>query len=76
MGNAINEQYLPGVPGVPLEDLQEEMRTRMASRSLIGTFASALSSASSSEEETLYCCAVGIHSKMDEAKLNSPRSWY
>ena len=40
-GNTTNEQYLSGVPGVPLEVLQEKMRTRMASGSLIGTFASA-----------------------------------
>ena len=32
--------------------------------------------ASSSEEETLYCCAVGIPSRMDEKKLNSLKSWY
>ena len=40
-GNTTNEQYLSGVPGVPLEVLQEKMRTRMASGSLIGTSASA-----------------------------------
>ena len=40
-GNTTNEQYLSGVLGVPLEVLQEKMRTRMASGSLIGTSASA-----------------------------------
>ena len=37
---------------------------------------SAPSSTSSSEEETLYCCAVGIPSRTDEKKLDFLRSWY
>ena len=64
------------VPRVSLEVLQEEMGTRMASRSLAGTSASAPSSTSSSEEEILYCCAIGVPSKTDKSKLNSLRSWY
>ena len=68
-GNTTNEQYLFGVPEVPLEVLQKEMRMRMAFGSFAGASTSALSSTSSSEEETLYCCAVGIPSRMDEKNL-------
>ena len=71
-----DEQYLSRVPRVSLEVPHEEMRTRMTSGSLAGTSASVPSSTSSSEEEILYCCAVGVPSKTDESKLNSLRSWY
>ena len=36
-GNTTDEQYTSGVPGVPLDVFQEEMRTRMAFGSLAGT---------------------------------------
>ena len=75
-GNTSNEQYLSGAPRISLEVFQEKMRTRMASGSLAGTSTSVLSFTSSSEEETLHCYAVGVPSKMNEAKLNSLRSWY
>ena len=52
------------------------MRRRIASGSLVGTSTSAPLFASSSEEETVYCNAVGIPSSTDEKKLNSLRSWY
>ena len=48
----------------------------MASRSLAGTSTSVPLSPSSSEEETLYGCAVGIPSKTNKKKLTSFRSWY
>ena len=48
----------------------------MASGSLVGTSTSVPSFTSSSEKETLHCCAVGVPSKTNEAKLNSLRSWY
>ena len=75
-GDTTDEQYLFGVPGVPLEVLHEEMRTRMTFGLFAGTSTSAHLSASSSEEETLYCCIVGIPSRTNEKKLNSLRSWY
>ena len=34
-GNTTDEQYTSGVPMVPLEVLQEELRTRMASRIMV-----------------------------------------
>ena len=49
---------------------------RMASGSLTGTSTNAFLSPSSSEEETLYSCAVGIPSKTNEKKLTSLRSLY
>ena len=48
----------------------------MAFGSFAGMSISAPSSASSSEDETLYCYVVGIPSKTNEKKLNSIRSWY
>ena len=74
--NTSDEQYLSGAPGIPLEVFQEKMRTRMAFGSLASASANAPSSTSSSEEENLYCCTVGVPSKMDKAKLNSLRSYY
>jgi len=75
-GNATNEQYTSGVPKVPLDVFQEEIRTRMAFGSLVGTSTSVPLSPSLSEEETLYSCAVGIPSKIDKKKLTSLKSWY
>ena len=76
VGNTTDKQYTSGVPGVPLEVFQDEMRRTMAFRSLVGISTSAHLSASSSEEETVYCYVVGIPSSTDEKKLNSLRSWY
>ena len=71
-----DKHYSFRVPGVPLEVFQDEMRRTMAFRSLVGISTSAHLSASSSEEETVYCYVVGIPSSTDEKKLNSLRSWY
>jgi len=75
-GNTTEEEYTSGVPRVSLEVFQEEVRTRVVSGSLVGTSTSVPLSASSSEEETVYCYAVGILSRTNEKKLNSLRSWY
>jgi len=75
-GNTMDEEYTSGVPRIPLDVLQEEMRSRMAFGSLASTSTNVSLSPSSSEEETLYSCAVGIPSKTDEKKLISLRSWY
>ena len=71
-GNTTNEQHTFEVPRVPLDVFQEEMRMRMASRSLAGTSTNVPLSHSSSEEETLYSCVVGIPSKIDEKKTYFP----
>ena len=75
-GNTTDEQYTFGVPGVPLEVLQEELRTREAFGSHIGTSTNAPLSSSSSEEETVFSCAVSVASKTDEKRLTSLKSWY
>ncbi|KAL4607506.1 hypothetical protein ACB092_09G179500 [Castanea dentata] len=75
-GNTTDEQYMFGVHGVPLEVLQEELRTRMASRSHVGTSTSTPLSTTPDEVETVYSCAIGVPSKTDERRLTSLRSWY
>ena len=74
-GNTIDEEYTFGVPGVPLEVLQEQLRMRAAFGSRVGT-SSAPSSILQDEVKTVYRCAVGVHSKMDEKRLASLRSWH
>ena len=65
-GNNTDEEYTSGVPGVPLEVFQEQLRTRVASRSLVGTSSSVPPSSPLDEVETVYSCAVGIPSKTSE----------
>ncbi|KAK9998151.1 hypothetical protein SO802_017754 [Lithocarpus litseifolius] len=57
-GNTTDEEYTSGDLEIPLDVLQEEMRTRMAFKSLAGTSTSVPLSPSLSEEETLYSCVV------------------
>ena len=73
-GNTTNEEYTSGVPRVPLEVLLEHLRTRAAFRA--GTSMSIPSSPPLDEEETVYNCAIGIPSKIDERRLAALRSWY
>ena len=73
-GNTTNEKYTSGVPGIPLEVLQEYLRTRVASEA--GTSTSIPSSPPLDEVETVYSCAVGIPSKKNESRLTVLRSWY
>ena len=75
-GNTTDEQYRSGVPEVPLEVLQEELSTRVASESHVGTSTNAPSSTTPDEVETVYSCAVGVLSKSEERRLTSLRSWY
>ena len=56
-----NEGYTFGVPGLPLEVIQEQLRK--ASGSQAGISSSVPSSSPLDEEEIVYSCAVGIHSK-------------
>ena len=76
--SSLDEHYLSGVPGVPLEIFQEELRLKMASSLLAGPLSHIPASIASldEEEDILYCCAVGIPSKINEKKLGSIRSWY
>ena len=56
-----DEGYTSGVPGLPLEVVQEQLRK--ASGSHIGVSSSVPPSSPLDEEETVYSRAVGIHSK-------------
>ena len=72
-GNTTNEEYTSSVLGVPLEVLQEQLRTRAISG--VGTM-SIPSSPPLDEEETMYSYVVGIPSKTNEKRLTALRSWY
>ena len=69
-----SDEYTLGVPGVPLDVLQEEFRTRTESGSRAGT--SAPSSMVQDDEEIVYSCAIDIPSKTDSKRLESLKTWY
>ena len=73
-GNTTDEEYTFGVPGVPLEVLQGQLRMRATFG--VGTSTSIPLSPPLDEEETVYSCVVGIPSKTNEKRLTSLRSWY
>ena len=74
-GNTTDEEYVSGVPGFPVEVIQEQLRK--ASGSQAGTSSFIPSSVHLDEEEvTVYSCAVDIPSKMDEQRLKNLREWY
>ena len=72
-GNTTDE-YTSGVPGVPLEVLQEGLKTRAEFRSKAGT--SAPSSIVQDEKKVVYSCAIGVASKTDDRKLALLKKWY
>ena len=74
-GNSTDEEYVSGVPGFPLEAIQQELRKPSGSQA--GTSSNVPPSVPLDEEEvTLYSCAIDIPSKTDEQRLNSLRTWY
>ena len=73
-GSFKDEGYNSGVLGLPLEVIQEQLRKAFGSQA--GTQSSVLSFNPLDEEETVYSCAVGIHSKTKEQRLNNLRTWY
>ena len=73
-GNNMDEGYTSGVPRVPLEVLQEQLRKDSGLQA--GTSSSVPSSSPLDEVETIYSCAIGISSKTSEQRLNNLRSWY
>ena len=73
-GKTTDEEYTFGVPRVPLEVLQEQLRTKATSG--VGTSTSIPSSPPLDKEEIVYSCAVSIPSKIDEKRLTALRSWY
>ena len=69
-----DEGYTSGVPGLPLEVVQEQLRKTSGSQASVSS--SVPPSSPLDEEETIYSCAVGIHSKMSEQRLSNLRTWY
>ena len=63
-GSSTDEGYTSGVPGLPLEVIQEQLRK--ASGSQAGTSSNVPPSSPLDEEETVYSCVVGVHSKTSE----------
>ena len=72
--SSTDEGYTSGVPRLPLEVIQEQLRK--ASGSQAGTSSNVPPSSPLDEEDTAYSYAVGIHSKMSEQRLNNLRAWY
>ena len=73
-GNTTDE-YIFGVPGVPLEVLQEGLKTRFESGSQAGTSAPS-STVQDEDEEVVYNYAIGIDSKTDDRKIELLKTWY
>ena len=72
-GNTTDE-YESSVPGLPLEVVQEGLRTRSESGSKAGT--SAPSSTDKDKVEVVYSYAIGIVSKTDDRKIELLKKWY
>ena len=66
-GGSTDKNYSSGAPGFPIEVVQEQLRR--ASGSQAGSLSNP-----TDEVEIVFSCAVGVHSKMDEQRLNSPKS--
>ena len=64
-----NEGYTSGVPGLPLEVIQEQLRKAFGSQA--GISSSVPPSSPLDDEETVYSCAIGIHSKTNEQRLSN-----
>ena len=73
-GSSSDEGYSSGVPGLPLEVDQEQLRK--ASGSQAGVSSSAPPFSPLDKEEIVYSCTVSIHSKTSDQRLNNLRTWY
>ena len=74
-GRNTTDEYTSGVPGVPLEVLQEGLKTRFEFGSQAETSAP-LSTVQDEDEEVVYSCAIGIDSKTDDRKIELLKTWY
>ena len=72
-GNTTNK-YESGVPGLPLEVVQEGLKTRSESGSKAGM--SAPSSIDKDEVKVVYSCTIGVASKTDDRKIELLKTWY
>ena len=73
-GNTTDE-YMSSVPGVPLEVLQEGLKTRSESESMAGTSAPS-STVQAEEEEVVYSYTIGVDSKTVDRKIELLKTWY
>ena len=73
-GGSTDEDYSSGAPRFPIEVIQEQLKR--ASGSQAGSLSSVPPSNPTDEEETVFSCAVGVHSKTDEQRLSNLKSWY
>ena len=73
-GESTNENYSSGALGFPIEVIQEQLRRAFSSQA--GSRSSVPLSNSTNEKETVFSCAVGVHSKTDEQRLSNFKSWY
>ena len=71
----ITDEYMSGVPRVPLEVLQEGLKTRSESGSMAGRSVPS-STVQDEEEEVVYSCAIGVDSKTDDRKIELLKTWY
>ena len=72
-GNTTNEEYVSGVPGFPIEVVQEQLRKASGSQASTSSFIPP-SSPLDEAEITVYSCAIDISSKTDEQRLNNLRT--
>ena len=72
-GNTMDE-YEYGVPGIPLEVVQEGLRTRSESESKASM--SAPSSIDKDEVKVVYNCVIGVVSTTGDRKLDLLKKWY
>ena len=73
-GSSTDKGYTFGVTGLPLEVIQGQLRK--ASSSQASSSSIVPPSNPLDEEEIVYNCVVGIHSKTNEQRLNHLRTWY
>ena len=73
-GGSTDEDYSSGAPGFPIEVIQEQLRRAFSSQA--GSRSNVPLSNSTNEKETVFSCAVGVHSKTDEQRLSNFKSWY
>ena len=75
-GNTTDKEYTSGVPVVPLEVFQEQLRMRAATGSRAGTSTNVPPSSPLDKVEIVYSCVVGIPSKTSEQRLASLKTWH
>ena len=73
-GGSTDENYSSGAPGFPIEIIQKQLRRAFGFQA--GSPSNVPPSNLMDDEKTVFSCAVGVHSKTDEQRLNNLKSWY